>query len=327
MAKCTDCPLSGWIDKLLADCFCFNRPLKIRHLQDLEVFVAAAEAAGLSAAARRLGLSPAVASAALKRLEQDLGVALLVRTTRSMRLTAAGERLLQRARPLLEGLAEVERELEAGHAIVEGQLQISMPSDLGRHVLLPWLSRFQAEYPRVRLRIQLSDRLANVYREPVDIAIRFGHPADSGMVALPLLAENRRILCAAPSYLARRGAPSSPAELREHNCLCFMLDETVYNRWQFTREGQQLNVVVDGDRVADDSDVVRRWAIAGEGIAYRSRIDIQHDLAGGRLVALCPDWQGENVPLYLLCADRRQLSPLVRLLHQFLAEQCAAFGN
>ena len=92
-------------------------------------------------------------------------------------------------------------------------------------------------------------------------------------------------------------------------------------------DGQQRNVVVDGDRVADDSDVVRRWAIAGEGIAYRSRIDIQHDLAGGRMVALCPDWQGDNVPLFLLCADRRQLSPLVRLLHQFRAEQCAAFGH
>ena len=298
--------------------------MKIRNLQDLDIFVATAGLGGLSKAARQLDISPAVASAGLKRLEADLDTALFVRTTRSMRLTLAGERLLARARPLLDGLREAEEELQAGHDKVEGQLQISMPSDLGRHVVLPWLNDFQARHPNVRLRLQLTDRLADIYREPVDIALRFGKPPESSMVALPLLQDNPRVLCAAPSYLARRGVPASPRELPAHNCLCFMLDETVNDRWRFRKGSEEIEVAVQGDRVAGDSEIVRRWALAGLGLCYRSRIDVQADLASGRLRLVCPDWEGNNVPLYMVLANRKQVSPAVRVLREFLVGRVQA---
>jgi len=291
-------------------------------VQDLEIFVATAGHGSLSAAARRLDLSPAVASAGLKRLEADLDAALFVRTTRSMRLTLAGERLLARAKTLLDGLREAEDELRAGGDGVEGQLHISMPSDLGRHVVLPWLDAFQDRHPGVRLRLQLTDRVADIYREPVDIGLRFGKPPGSNMVALPLLEDNRRVLCAAPAYLARHGEPASPLDLAGHNCLCFVLDETVNDRWRFTRDGEAVEVSVQGDRVADDSEIVRRWALAGAGICYRSRIDVQADLAAGRLRLLCPVWEGDKVPLYMVLANRRQVSPAVRVLREFLVERC-----
>ncbi len=301
--------------------------MKIRNLQDLGIFVATAEHGGLSAAARLLDVSPAVASAGLKRLEADLDTALFVRTTRSMRLTAAGERLLAHARPLLEGLRDAEEELAAGHGKVEGQLQISMPSDLGRHVVLPWLNAFQARHPDVRLRLQLSDRLADIYREPVDVALRFGKPPASGMVALPLLETNPRVLCAAPTYLARRGVPASPHELAAHNCLCFMLDDAVHDRWRFRRGDEDIEVAVRGDRVAGDSEVVRRWALDGLGLCYRSLIDVRADLAGGRLRRVCPDWEGSNVPLYMVLANRRQVSPAVRVLREFLVHEVQALAG
>jgi DNA-binding transcriptional LysR family regulator len=301
--------------------------MKLRNLQDLELFVATAAHGGLSAAARLLDVSPAVASAALKRLEADLDTALFVRTTRSMRLTLAGERLLARARPLLDGLREAEEELAVGHDKVEGQLQITMPSDLGRHVVLPWLNEFQARHPNVRLRLQLSDRVADIYREPVDIALRFGKPPESRMVALPLLPDNPRVLCAAPSYLARRGTPASPHELAHHNCLCFMLDETVNDRWRFRRDGEEIEVAVHGDRVAGDSEIVRRWALDGLGLCYRSRIDVQADLASGRLRLVCPDWEGNNVPLYMVLANRKQVSPVVRVLREFLVSRMQAVAK
>jgi DNA-binding transcriptional LysR family regulator len=291
------------------------------RLRDLELFVTTAAQGGLSAAARLLDISPAVASASLKRLETDLGTALFVRTTRSMRLTVAGERLLARCRPLLDGLREAEEELRASETAIEGQLQISMPSDLGRHVVLPWLNAFQALHPGIRLRLQLTDRLADIYREPVDIALRFGKPRDSGMVALPLLEDNRRVLCAAPAYLARRGVPASPRDLAAHNCLCFMVDETVNDRWRFRKGDQEIEVAVRGDRVADDSEIVRRWALDGLGLCYRSRIDVQADLARGALRIVCADWEGNNQPLYMMLADRRQLSPAVRVLREFLVEK------
>ena len=287
-------------------------------MQDLEIFVATAEHGSLSAAARQLDLSPAVASAGLKRLEADLDTALFVRTTRSMRLTLAGERLLARSKALLDGLREAEDELRAGQGGIEGQLQISMPSDLGRHVVLPWLNEFQLRHPGVSLRLQLTDRVADIYREPVDIGLRLGIPAESSMVALPLLEDNRRVLCAAPSYLARHGMPASPHELVGHNCLCFMLDEAVNDRWGFSKDGEDIEVTVQGDRVADDSEIVRRWALAGVGICYRSRIDVHQDLASGKLRLLLPDWEGSNVPLYMVLASRKQVSPAVRVLREFL---------
>jgi DNA-binding transcriptional LysR family regulator len=294
------------------------------NLRDLELFVTTAEQGGLSAAARALAISPAVASAGLKRLEADLGAALFVRTTRSMRLTVAGERLLARCRPLLDGLREAEEELRAGENAIEGQLQISMPSDLGRHVVLQWLNAFQARHPGVTLRLQLTDRLADIYREPVDIALRFGKPRASSMVALPLLETNRRVLCAAPAYLARHGAPASPHELAAHNCLCFMVDETVNDRWRFRKGDDEIEVAVRGDRVADDSEIVRRWALDGLGLCYRSRIDVHADLARGALRVVCAEWEGNNQPLYMVLANRRQVSPAVRVLREFLVERMNA---
>jgi DNA-binding transcriptional LysR family regulator len=296
--------------------------LKIKNLQDLETFVATAEQGSLSAAARRLDISPAVASASLKRLETDLGAALFVRSTRSMRLTLAGERLLARSKALLDGLREAEDEVRAGQDTIEGQLQISMPSDLGRHVVLPWLNDFQARYPGVKLKLQLTDRLANIYREPVDIALRFGVQPESSMVALPLLAENRRVLCASPAYLARHGMPASPREMEDHNCLCFMLDETVNDRWRFRKGDEEIEIAVQGDRVADDSEIVKRWALAGLGICYRSRSDVHADLASGRLRLILPEWEGVNAPLTMLVANRKQVSPAVRVLREFLVSRC-----
>lgn len=306
------------IDKLAIYCLTFKYKLKIKSLPDLEVFVRTADSGSLSAAARALDLSPAVASAALKRLESELGVLLFVRTTRAMRLTVEGERLLARCRPVLAELQAAEEEALAGRAVVSGDLQISMPSDLGRNVILHWLDDFLSEYPAVRLRLQMSDRLANVYRDPVDLAIRYGVPPDSNMVAMPLVADNRRVLCASPRYIEQHGELNTPQDLDARNCLCFMLGDALYNHWRFTRDEEMIGIDVRGNRIADDSDAVRRWAIDGHGICYRSFLDVAQDLAAGRLRVLCPDWVGETAPLYMVCPDRRQLSPTVRLLREFL---------
>ena len=297
--------------------------MKIKNLHDVEIFVLAAESGSLSAAARALELSPAVASAGLKRLEAELGVVLLLRSTRSLRLTAAGERLLPAARLALGGLKDAIEEMSTGHQVIRDHLQISMPSDLGRNQILGWLDRFQNRYPEVSLRVQLSDRLADIYRQPVDLAIRYGRLADSGLVALPLLPDNRRVLCAAPAYLARAGNPASPADLARHNCLRYQLADEVHERWHFVRAREEISVAVSGNRVSDDGDAVRRWAIAGFGIANKSHLDVIADLRSGRLVRLCPEWRGEAAPLSLICADRRQLSPTVALLRDYLRQCCA----
>ncbi|WP_371324161.1 LysR family transcriptional regulator [Dechloromonas sp. ZY10] len=296
----------------------------MRMLRDMEVFVLAADTGSLSAAARRLDMSPAAASLAVKRLEDEVAAALFLRTTRSLRLTAAGQVFLEPCRQALQLLVDGRDAALSDPAAMCGVLQLSVPSDLGRNILLDWLDEFQLLHPKIQLRLQLSDRPTDIYRQHVDLALRYGALPDSSLVALPVAAGNRRILCAAPSYLARAGTPAEPQALVEHNCLCFTLADSVHDRWQFSRGGKLVSVQVKGDRVADDGDAVRRWALAGHGIACKSALDVAADLQSGRLLRLCPEWQAEASPLHLVCAERRQISPLVQALRHFLGERCAS---
>lgn len=295
----------------------------MKGLADLRLYVCTADLGSLSAAARLLDLSPAVASAALMRLERELGSRLFVRSTRSLRLTQEGERFLAHAREALRMLDEG-TELLRGEAVqLSGELRISAPSDLGRNLLLPWLDRFQAQYPKLQLRVQLSDRLADPFRQPVDVALRYGPLADSTLIAMPIAPANRRALVAAPAYLARFGSPATPAALSEHPCLRFLLSDELHSKWRFTApDGQAHTVEVQGDRVSDDGDVVRRWAIAGHGVAYKSSLDVAEDVRAGRLLRLLPDWRGEAAPLHLISPDRHLIRPAVVRLREFLVARC-----
>lgn len=292
------------------------------RFDDLQLFVRTAETGSLSAAARLLDFSPAVASAALKRLEQQLQVRLLARSTRSLRLTPEGELYLVHARLALQSLEEGRQQLVGSQEGICGVLQLSAPSDLGRNTLLPWLDAFQDEHPQLQLRLLLADRVADLFREPVDIALRYGAPEDSSLVALPVAPENRRVLCASPSYLARHGSPRSVEELHQHNCLLYMLHGRAYDRWHFQDGKREVLMNVAGDRVCDDADVTRRWAVAGRGVVYKSWLDVAEDVCEGRLQVLLPNWLGEPTPLYLVCAHRAQLSKAVHLLREFVQLRC-----
>jgi len=292
------------------------------RFDDLQLFVCTAETGSLSAAARLLDVSPAVASAALKRLEQQLQVRLLARSTRSLRLTPEGELYLVHARLALQSLEEGRQQLVGSQEGICGVLQLSAPSDLGRNTLLPWLDAFQDEHPQLQLRLLLADRVADLFREPVDIALRYGAPEDSSLVALPVAPENRRVLCASPSYLARHGSPRSVEELHQHNCLLYMLHGRAYDRWRFQDGKREVLMNVAGDRVCDDADVTRRWAVAGRGVVYKSWLDVAEDVREGRLQVLLPNWLGEPTPLYLVCAHRAQLSKAVHLLREFVQLRC-----
>ena len=292
------------------------------RFDDLQLFVRTAETGSLSAAARLLDVSPAVASAALKRLEQQLQVRLLARSTRSLRLTPEGELYLVHARLALQSLEEGRQQLVGSQEGICGVLQLSAPSDLGRNTLLPWLDAFQDEHPQLQLRLLLADRVADLFREPVDIALRYGAPEDSSLVALPVAPENRRVLCASPSYLARHGSPRSVEELHQHNCLLYMLHGRAYDRWHFQDGKREVLMNVAGDRVCDDADVTRRWAVAGRGVVYKSWLDVAEDVCEGRLQVLLPNWLGEPTPLYLVCTHRAQLSKAVHLLREFVQLRC-----
>ncbi|HDS1734686.1 TPA: LysR family transcriptional regulator [Pseudomonas putida] len=291
---------------------------KLVRMDDLQVFVATVEAGSFSAAARQLDISPALASGAVQRLERSLAIRLFVRSTRKLRLSDDGQRYLPHARQVLDALGEGEMALAQGREEIAGPLCLSMPSDLGRNLLLPWLVEFQAAHPRIELQLRLSDQIADFFSGRLDAGIRYGQLADSSLVSLPLAPANRRILCAAPAYIARHGAPSTPEELVRHNCLRYVMGELTHERWSFHTPQGVKSVLVAGDRTSDDADVVRRWGVAGLGVVYKSQLDVHEDLRTGRLVELFPRAWGQPTPLQLVCAHRQSLTPVVQQLRAFL---------
>lgn len=292
------------------------------RLEDLTLFVRTAALGSFSRAAREADLLPGQVSAAIQRLERELDIRLFARSTRSLRLTDEGERYLPYAQDALITLSDGYDGLRRDDAELSGTLQIAAPSDLGRNVLLPWLAEFRRAHPRVDLRLLLSDQIADVFRDPVDVAIRYGQMDVASYVALPLMPDNRRVLIASPEYIARHGEIASLELLTSRDCLVFQLQGRVYDKWIFPSGNRKRTVQVSGPLICDDADAVRRLAIAGEGIAYKSWMDVCQDIHEGRLQVLLPKQQGELAPLHLICPHRKQFSPGVRVLHALLLQRC-----
>jgi len=255
----------------------------------------------------------------VQRLKRALDVRLFVRSTRRMRLSDDGERYLPHARSILDAITQGQQSLDHGRSEIAGVLRLSAPSDLGRNVLLPWLDVFQQQHPRLALNLRMSDQAASFFHQPLDATVRYGALTDSSLVALPLVPDNRRTLCAAPAYIAQHGAPRMPDELLHHNCLRYVMGEQTHERWTFHLPEGMRTVTVNGDRVSDDTDVVRRWAVAGLGVVYKSRLDVWSDLVSGRLVELMPAGYGQPTPLQLVAAHRSALTPAIQRLREHLA--------
>lgn len=295
-------------------------------ITDLQLLIHTADTGSLSQAARILGMLPATASASLKRVEQRLNTRLFARSTRSMRLTPEGEIFLEYCRDALALLQEGETLLSSSKDAIQGHIRLSMPSDIGRNVLLPWLNAFQAQHPDVKFTMQFSDRVADLFRDAVDVAIRSGKLGDSTLVSQQL-AVGRRVLVASPDYLARRGMPQTPDDLQHHNCLLFYLKQGLFNQWHFQHGKQGIDVKVQGDRMTDDASIARQWAVAGAGIAYKSWIDVREDVQAGRLTTILDAYCQEEIPLNAVYPHRNSASPTVRALLVFLRERFDALDR
>ena len=299
--------------------------MKIENIGDLRVLVQTARGGSLTAAARALGITPAAASATLKRLESQLGTRLFERSTRAMRLTSQGQILLDYAQRAFELLDEGETQVDADRATLVGTVRVAAPSDLTRNVLLPLFDEFMRTHPGLQLRLSVGDRVLDVLRDEVDVAIRYGALADSRLVARTLAAA-RPICSASPEYLRHHPAPSTPQDLAHHNCITFDRGGRRHRAWRFCRDGLWTEVRVDGDRSADDASLAREWALAGKGVILKSEIDQRRDLDSGALVPLLTEWQTEPYPLHALLPSGRFVPNRVRALVDFLAARFAEFN-
>ncbi len=291
-------------------------------LEDLQVVLKVAEFRSITAAAASLDMRTATASAAVKRVETALGVELFIRTTRHLRLSNAGERYIPNCEQALLMLDVAKQNVRDDMDIVDGELRIAVSSDLGRNRVIPWLDEFMQAHSGVSLKVHISDSNIDFYRDPVDIALRYGSPNDANLYGFKIC-NVPRVLCATRDYLEANGTPKHPHELASHNGLFYQLYDIIHNVWEFHHEDTTLKIKMNGNRATNDADLVRRWCIASKGLAAKSCLDMSADLLSEKVVSLLPEYKLTATELWLICPSRQSITPAVRLLRDSLREKCS----
>jgi DNA-binding transcriptional LysR family regulator len=290
-------------------------------LENVRIFLKTVETNSFSAAGRMLRLSPSVVSYRIQMLEDALGARLLTRTTRTMRLTEAGETFLEHCREIVDAVERAEASVaETSGVSAHGVLRVTAPLGLGRRVIAPMVARFREAQPHTDVRLRLSDHLLDLVREGVDLAIRLAPLQDSSFT-LRKVAEVRRVLCAAPAYLARRGAPETLRDLARHDCLLLRFPGSQQFRWSFDFRGEASAVLVEGPLDADDGDVLTQWALDGLGLVMKPLFEVAPYLADGRLVAVLPESEPQPVTLAVLYPTRRMLPPRANSFIELAVEE------
>jgi DNA-binding transcriptional LysR family regulator len=286
---------------------------------DLRVFVRVMERGSFSSAAKDLGLTPSAVSKLVSRLEDRLGVRLLERSTRRLALTPEGETFLARARRIVADIDEAEAEVMQARGAPRGRLRINSGTAFGLHQLAPALADFLARYPEIDVDLSITDRYVDMIEEQADIAVRSGHIPEGPFIQRKI-ADLQRVICAAPSYLKRRGTPRVAADLKDHDCI--VVAGPGLNRWPFNVRGG-VDVVEVRPRVStDDAEAALRLAIEGAGIVRLSDVIVGSPLRDGQLVALLTDTHHiEPFPLAAIYPAGRQRLPRVAVFIEFLVER------
>lgn len=288
------------------------------ELATLRLVLRVADLGSVAAAAREANQLAATATAAVRRLEAHLGARLFARSSRALKATPEGEAYLQRVREALALLDLGGGELLQPMTQVRGRLRPAVSTDLGTQLLRPLLDEFMRLYPHLTLEVAVGERLADLGREPVGAAIRYGTPAQPGQIHRVLVADNEAILVAAPSYLARAGTPQTVAELSEHEGIGLRVGSRWGLRWKLIDDGAAVTVQPRVRRSADNGLLARLWALDGHGIALKSRLDVAADIAEGRLRRVLPSLSSGPYPLMLALAPGGHLTARTRALGDFL---------
>ncbi|RXZ66537.1 LysR family transcriptional regulator [Pelagerythrobacter rhizovicinus] len=285
----------------------------------LEMFAIVVAEGSFSAAARLLGLTPSAISRAIDRLEERLGVRLLLRSTRALTLTAEGHAYLCGARRILADLDDVEQEI-ADQGAPRGRLRVSAALSHGRLCVVPLLGEFVQRYPHILVDIGLTDTLVDVAAGQADVAVRFGPLADSPLTARKL-GETRRVIVASPTYLARHGTPLVPEDLHGHNCLSFNF-RRAEPIWPFRKDGRDCALSVAGSIEANNGETLGQLAAAGVGITRVGAFSVAEEIATGQLVPLLEEFNpGDVEAIHAVFVGGANTPARVRVFVDFLAER------
>lgn len=287
---------------------------------EMAAFVRVIELGGFSAAGRELGLTPSALSKLVSRLEARLGVRLINRSTRALKLTAEGEIYFARSRHILADIRDAEAEAVRTRERPRGLLRMSVGTAFGLHQLARTVPLFLGRYPEIQIELAVTDRMTDLFRESVDLALRTGPLPDSNLVARKVC-ELQRVICAAPTYLARHGIPRMPDELRQHNCIIINTSAKLA-RWPFRTSRGQCAIPVSGSVSADNAEAVLQLALAGSGIVRLGDNIVGEELKRGSLVPILTDSHlAEPLPLHAIYPRGRHRSPKVGAMLDFLVEQ------
>lgn len=293
------------------------------RLSDIALFLRVLDLGSISAAARSLDLSSAVASQRLQRLEKDLNVRLLHRTTRRLHPTPEGLALAEQGRDLVEGLEALTQDLRGSAENVTGTLRVTLPHSFGRQYISPLLPEFLNRYPRLDLDVGLSDQVVDLVGEGYDLGIRIGILEDSSLVARRL-ADDRRVLCATADYLDRHGTPQRPGDLADHQCLVLSSQRRRQDLWRLTdQQGQSETVQVSGRIRSNQGELLTEAVLGGLGIAQHSVWHIHEHLRSGQLRVVLPEYRLMETGIYAVMPQRRLVPPRVRAFVAFLEERLA----
>ncbi|MGG7445063.1 LysR substrate-binding domain-containing protein [Kosakonia oryzendophytica] len=257
-------------------------------LEDLTLLVEVVKAGGLSAAGRRLALSPATMTARLKAIEERYQTRLFNRSTRAIGLTRAGEAFFHAALRVLDEMSYAESILTQKEGVLSGNIRISAPSDFGRQYLGPALLDFTRLHPEVKSTLYLSENVVDLVSNRLDMSVRFGNLPDSSLVTRHIR-PNHRVLVASVDYLQQAGTPQKIEDFHQHQCIAMELRGMLMNEWRFEQHGKASTVRITPALVCDDGALLRQWVLAGAGIAAKSWWDVKHDVEQGRLNVLFAD--------------------------------------
>lgn len=293
------------------------------RFKELTTFVEVAQRGSLSAAAREEGITPAMVGRRVDQLEERLGVKLFKRSTRKVTLTPEGSTFYEDCHRLLADLHAAEESLTVGAKSASGRLILTAPTSFGRKHIAPHLSAFIAEHPMLAITLHLSERLVDLKNERFDLAIRIADLKSADLIAAKL-ARNHRVVCGSPAYFKRAGRPKALAELARHNCLVTSTEDGVADTWSFQEKGKPVIAKVSGSLQCNDGEVLTRWAIAGEGLAWRSAWEVSEEIKRGRLSSVLDEFAFPGNNIYAVYPERRLLPAKVKLFIEFLRK---TFGD
>ncbi|MEN9538372.1 MAG: hypothetical protein RLZZ126_607 [Pseudomonadota bacterium] len=298
-------------------------PTQVSSSSEMAFVSALARHSSFSATAREMGLSTPAVSKRLAQLEARLGVQLLTRSTRRIGFTPEGELYLAHARRILADIDDMEQQVSSARAAPKGLLRVNATLGFGRSNIAPLIAQFAQLHPQVQTQLQLTVNPPPLSEDAFDVCFRFGEPPDARVIARRI-ARNRRLLCAAPAYLAQHGTPLAPKDLAQHNCIGIRQGDEAYGIWHLSQGKRTETVKVRGNLSSNDGEIAVRWALDGLGIVLRSEWDIAQHLQTGRLQQVLELWQTLPADIYAVYPQRLQTATRVRAFVDFAATAFAS---